>query len=164
MFNNISWQAYWVTIALLTAGYYLVVYLLYFRKDFSIEWGKSAKVRTLSPSLYSTSDRATLASEAVSQPTLFAGSEEFQCPQMDTIEHAVYACMDEINAYLTEAKQRKCIKEEMMYSLQSILQKYPAIAVSEYKESLTNVMVNQCEYQCSVHLSADDVVRVWLGR
>lgn len=163
MFNNISWQGYWITIALLTAGYYLVVYLLYFRKDFSIEWSKISKTGALSSSLPSTTDRTTSASEAVSQPTLFAGSEEFQCPEMDTIEHAVYACMDEINAFLAEAKQRRCVKEEMMYSLQSILKKYPAIAGSEYKESLTNVMVNQCEYQCAVHLSADDVVRVWLG-
>jgi hypothetical protein len=164
MFNSISWQGYWITIALLSAGYYLVVYLLYFRKDFSIEWGKSSKFNEESPFLPTTSGSVTSPPDTVGHPSLFdISSEEFQRPAKDTVESAVYTCMDEINAYLEEAKQSKCVKEEMLYALHSILKKYPGIAVSEYKESLTNVMVNQCEYHCSVHLSADDVVQVWVG-
>ncbi|WP_121356762.1 hypothetical protein [Flavisolibacter nicotianae] len=163
MFNNISWQGYWITIALLTAGYYLVIYLLYFRKDFSIEWRKDSKRNEESPFLSTSPDSAVSFSDAVQQSSLFDNFEEFQRPSADTIEHAVYTCMDEINAYLEEAKRSKCIKEEMLYALYSILKKFPAISTSEYKESVTNVIVNQCEYLCSVHLNADDVVRVWVG-
>jgi len=163
MFNNISWQGYWITIALLSAGYYLIVYLLYFRKDFSIEWSKRSKSNDESPFLPTTPNSGISPSDAVLQPSLFDNSEEFQRPEPGTVEHAVYACMDEINAYLEEAKRSKCVKEEMQYALHSILRKYPAIAASEYKESVTNVIMNQCEFVCSVHLSADDVVRVWVG-
>lgn len=163
MFNNISWQGYWITIALLTGGYYLVIYLLYFRKDFSIECSNRLKPKEESSSLSIPPNSIASAIDAVQQPSRFDNSEEFQSSFPDTIEHAVYACMDEINAYLEEAKRTKCVKDEMMYALHSILKKYPAISTSEYKESLTNVLVSQCEYVCSVHLSADDVVRVWVG-
>ncbi|HWJ29135.1 MAG TPA: hypothetical protein VNS32_21515, partial [Flavisolibacter sp.] len=36
MLHTISWQGYWTTLALITVGYYLAIYLLYFRKDFGI--------------------------------------------------------------------------------------------------------------------------------
>lgn len=162
MFNNISWQGYWITIALLSAGYYLVIYLLYFRKNFKIEWSKHSK-STVSSSSPAAPDAATPQQERTVQPALFESADDFHYPKVETIEHTVYACMDEINAYMLEAKRSKCAKEELMYGLHGILRKYPTISASEYKESLTNVIVNQCEYLCSVHLSADDVVRVWLG-
>jgi hypothetical protein len=163
MLNNINWQGYWITIALLIAGYYLVIYMLYLRKDFSIEWRKGSKPNEESPFFSTSPNSAVSSSDAVHQPPLFDSFEEFQRPSANTIEHAVYTCMDEINAYLEEAKRSKCIKEEMLFALHSILKKFPAISTSDYKESVTNVIVNQCEYLCSVHLSADDVVRVWVG-
>jgi hypothetical protein len=163
MFNNISWQGYWITIALFTAGYYLIVYLLYFRKGFSIEWNRNAKSKEDSAFSAFTADSPVPQTAAVEQPSLFNTSEEFQRPAKDSIEGAVYACMDEVAAYLEEVKRSKCVKEEMLYALHGILRKYPAIAASQYKESVTNVLVSQCDFHCSVHLSADDVVRVWVG-
>jgi hypothetical protein len=163
MFQEISWQSYWTVIAVLSGVYYFVIYLLYFRKDFAIKWSRNSKSNEESPFSSFTAGGAASQPVTPEQSTLFHGSEEFQSPAKDTIESAVYTCMDEINAYLGEAKRSKCVKEEMLYALNAILRKYPAIAGSEYKESVTNVVVNQCEYHCSVHLSADDVVKVWVG-
>ncbi|MBB1287052.1 hypothetical protein HRH25_21900 [Flavisolibacter sp. BT320] len=165
MFNNISWQGYWVCLALLTAGYYLVIYLLYFRKDFSIEWRKRSPEQTKSPFFSHSSVQSGVDGhkETFQQSSLFGNPvEEFQLPEADSLELVVYSCMDEINAYLAEAKKARCAKEEIIYAFQSILKKYPGLSTSEYKESLTNVLVSQCEHDCSIRLSADDVVRVWV--
>lgn len=164
MFDNISWQGYWATIAILTAGYYLAIYLLYYRNDFLVEWQKRSKFHSKSPLSYTSTEGARPPLNNLQQPSLFDDPEEFQRPENTTTEFAVYSCMDEINAYFEEAKRNKCAKEELLFALQNILSKYPAISTSEYKESLTNVVVNQCEYICSVHLSADDVLRVWVNR
>jgi hypothetical protein len=43
MINNISWQGYWMSIALLTGSYYLVILLLYYRNDFKY-WLASSMV------------------------------------------------------------------------------------------------------------------------
>ena len=166
MLNNISWEGYWITIALLSAGYYLVIYLRYFRKDFSIEWGKRSNEQVKSPFFPHSSVQGGIDGhkENLQQTSLFDNPvEEFQLPEAESLEHVVYSCMDEINAYLAEAKKSRCAKEEIVYSFQSILKKYPALSTSEYKESLTNVLVSQCEHVCSIRLSADDVVRVWVG-
>lgn len=166
MLNNISWEGYWITIALLSAGYYFVVYLLYFRKDFSIEWGKRSNEQAKSPFFSYSSGKSGVVDhkENLQQTSLFDNPvEEFQIPEADSLEHVVYSCMDEISAYLAEAKKSRCAKEEIIYAFQSILKKYPALSTSEYKESLTNVLVSQCEHDCSIRLSADDVVRVWVG-
>lgn len=163
MLNNISWQGYWTAIALLTAAYYLFIYLLYFRKDVSIIWRKRVIPReeSLFPSIPSGSMHHQPGT--IKPSDLFDYPEEFQRPAKNSIESAVYACMDEVAAYLEGAKRSKCVKEEMLFALNTILRKYPSIAASEYKESLTNVLVHQCEYHCSVHLSAEDVAQVWVG-
>lgn len=76
----------------------------------------------------------------------------------------VYACMDEITAYFEAVFKTTCEKEKLINSLQLLLQKYPAIKNSQYKESLTNVIVTQCENRCSIHLSAEDVEGLCLDR
>jgi len=163
MFNNISWQSYWIAIALFSAGYYLVIYVLYFRHDFVIRRSKASTSAAESSFLSQTTTGQDSQSGAAQQSFLFNHPEDFQRPEMNTMEHTVYTCMDEINAFLEEARRGKCVKEDVIVDLHRILRKYPTISTSEYKESLTNVIVGQCEYRCSVHLSADDVVRVWLG-
>ena len=160
MFNNISWQGYWITIALFTASYYLFIYIRYFRKSFFLE-GKKRIAAEEQPFSF-VNEPADRPSATTEQPELSDHSDDFQLPAKDTIEGMVYTCMDELNAYLEEAKRSKCVKEEMLLALRSILRKYPAIAASEYKNSVTTVLVSQCEFVCSVHLSAEEVLGVWV--
>src|SRR5687768_4566017 len=157
MFNNISWQGYWLTIALISAGYYLSIYLLYFRSDFKILIGR----KTTSDS-FPIAGNSLLEKEA-EQSEALNDSAEFEVPGKNSEEAIVYACIDELDAFFNESKKGKCNKEEMIFSLQSILKKYPSLKHSAYKASLTNVMVGQCEHICSIHLDADDLVRVWFG-
>jgi len=162
MFNNISWQGYWLTIALLSTGYYLTVYLLYFRNDFKVFFNRKLSVNNHSHFVSPGSDLKQETSN--SQPSLFDDAIEFQSPDPHSEEAIVYACIDEIDAFLKEAKKSKCIKEELIFSLQLILKKYPSLKNSQFKASVTNVIVGQCEHNCSIHLNADDVVRVWFGQ
>lgn len=140
MFNTISWQSYWTMLAISLAIYYLFLFLVYYRKDF----------------MTSLSSRGMKQSFAINP-------DEFQSPLPDTDEGIVYSCMDELNAFFEEAKKRKWSKNEMIYSIQRILEKYPSIKTSGYKQSVSNVLLNQCEHICSIHLNAEELNRVWLG-
>jgi hypothetical protein len=160
MFNNISWQGYWATIALLTTGYYLSIYLLYFRNDFKILF--RGKASSDSENYFGFS-RFAPAGNKTTNPSGSTDSEEFQTPDKNSEEAVVYACIDELDAFFNESKKSKCLKDEMVSSLQSILKKYPSLKTSVYKASVTNVIVGQCEHICSIHLKADDVDRVWFG-
>ena len=142
MINNISWQSYWIWLAVISAGYYLIIYLLYYRHDFKA-W--------IHPKPYN-SDGIASASESIIQP-----------PVEKDAERLIDSCMDELNAFFEESRRKKVMKEELIYSLQLLLKKYPSLKDSEYKESLTNLIATQCEDTCLVRLNADEVYHVWLG-
>jgi hypothetical protein len=158
MFNNISWQGYWITLALLSAGYYLVIYFLYYRSDFTIILPKRKSPTSRGDNRTAFPPRANSASTSASLT-----QEEFEVPSKDSEEYPIYSLMNEVTAYFEEAKKARCEKEEVLYALRRILSKFPAVKSSVYKESLTNVIVSEAELHCSIHFSADDMEKVWLG-
>ncbi len=142
MINNISWQSYWIWLAVISTGYYLVIYLLYYRHDFKVWIHRKPYY----------SDGIVSASESNIQP-----------PVERDAERLIDSCMDELNAFFEESRRKKVMKEELIYSLQLLLKKYPSLKDSEYKESLSNLIATQCEDTCLVRLNADEVYHVWLG-
>src|SRR5215218_9364555 len=97
MFNTITWQGYWTTLAQLSAGYYLVIYLLYYRRDFKIEFPKrepSKNYPVASPAVASFMKEQNDALSITEEEDL-----SFVTPT-DKNERLVYACIDEFNAYL----------------------------------------------------------------
>jgi hypothetical protein len=147
MFNAISWDEYFIFLAISTALYYLVVYLLYFRNAGEISL--QTKHRTYDGEQSSREQPPTL----LDQETY---AEE-------NLQHIVYACMDELNAFFENQKSSKAVKSEVMYALYGILQKYSSLRNCDYKESITNVIALQCENICSIHLSAEELKGVWFG-
>ncbi len=166
MLNNISWQGYWATLAISTAFYYIWLYLKYFRNQFKIPYlHPSSPVPQAPHSVKSFLEESIVSDVPVTGPNLFGEEDSpFETPDKDSEEEIVYAFMNELNAYLENAKKQKCVKEEIIFSIQSILKKYPTLKTSQYKESISNVLVSECEHLCSIHLSGEDVVQVWLGR
>lgn len=155
MFNNISWQGYWITLALISAGYYLFIYLLYFRNDFKVSIARGEK-RKWNPA----------SDSGATQPTLFGSNvqpADFVNESNTEVDHLVHACTDELSAYFQEASRSKGSKEEMLYALSKILSKYSALRSSEYADSLQNLIRSEAEHHCSLHLSAEDISKVWLG-
>ncbi|MFL5788122.1 MAG: hypothetical protein ACJ748_08715 [Flavisolibacter sp.] len=163
MLHTISWQSYWITLALLSGIYYLVIYLLYFRNKLDISSNPKSNQEFYSAN--TNCDEQTLTEFRQKQRSLFGEqlSSEFSTPSENTVENLVYGCMDEINAFFEQAKKTKWLKNNLINSLRSILNKYPSLKDSEYKESISNVLVTECEHNCSVHLNAEDVIHVWLG-
>jgi hypothetical protein len=157
MFYNISWQSYWLSVALLITGYYLFVYLVYFRSDIKVNW----KVKDRRASKLFLSDNAVNMKGDLLQNDL---DESFALPYPETDENIVYAFIDELNAFLDESKRSKCIKEQLLSSIGLLLKKYPTLKDSAFKESVLNVIVTQCESVCSIHLKVEEVVHVWLWK
>jgi len=151
MFSSISWQEYWTSLTLITFAYYLVIYLLYFKKGKQLSSQEHEFITERSP-------------KEESQPTLFeVDSPDSKQRVKEGEEHMIQGCMDELNAFFENHKRKKAIKNELIFGLYTILQKYPSIINSDYRESLTNVIAAQCESICSIHLSAEELKGVWFG-
>ena len=139
MVDNISWQSYWYTIAIILAGYYLVIYLLYFRNDFTFKVPSKPNVKGV-------------------------GNEQgMQGPPKKEEEYLFDACLNELTAFFEEARQTKWIKEELSDSLQRFFKKYSSLKSSEFYTLLNHIVVGQSENYCSIHFNAEDIERVWLG-
>jgi hypothetical protein len=158
MFNNISWQGYWICLAFTTGGYYLVVCLIYFRNDLFRRFEQKPDLASDLARAGSPLSRIDNSEPAPNHSDL----SDFKNPPPDSEEHMVYACMDELNAFFEAVRESKPAKAVMLSSLKVILQKYPALKGSKHHESLLNVIITQCQTTCSIHLEADDMVGVWL--
>jgi hypothetical protein len=143
MFENISWQTYWTLVAVLSIGYYLAVYLLYFRK------GLVGRFQT--PNL--SAENVTNTS-----PSSFIIDNE----SIDKAGLQAQSCLDEINAFFEAKKKSKTEKNELLYGLYGIAQKYSSLKDSPYSDTLSNIIVTQAQSICSVHLGVDEVKAVWL--
>jgi hypothetical protein len=144
MFNTISWQSYWTMLAISLAVYYFFIVFIYYRKELKAAF-------------------FTKTFKGNANQSFTINEDEFKAPDKDSEEGIVYSCMDELNAFFEEAKKRKWNKKEMIYALQGIMKKYPSIKTSGYKQSVSNVLLNQCEHICSIHLNAEELNHVWLG-
>jgi hypothetical protein len=143
MFNTISWQGYWTFLALSLTGYYLAVYLLYFRNDFRLSFH-------------------TKTTDGIGSAGMFSSDDSYNSSEKEAEDRLAESCLDEINAFFEQTRRTKCVKEELIYSLQLVLKKYHWLKASVYKETVSNVIVSQAEHHCSIHLSAEEVSHVWL--
>lgn len=151
MIHNISWADFFTTVVIAVLVYYAMVVYACYRQDL----GQLVNRKPMG---------AAQAAGRINQPSLFEPQDpEFRLPPNDSAERMVYDCVDEVNAFLEQAKAQRCTKENLIPSLQRILKKYPQVKTSDYKESLSNVLITQCEHVCSVRLSAEDMVVVWEG-
>ena len=149
MFNNINWQSYWTSIALITTVYYLAVFLIYFRKDFR----QFLSLKVL----------ATYKGLADSPSPITHTSGTLPEEKDKTEEHIVYACIDEIKALFDGLKRSKGVKQEIIYGLSQVLSKYPTLKDSGYRRTINHVIVLQCEHHCSIRLSTEEADHVWIG-
>lgn len=149
MFSTISWQNYWQCLAITTAVYYIFVYLVYFREKVALF--VSRKVR----------------GDAIVTKDSLSGEINIDSDlpeEQDRAEaYMAYACIDEIKALFEQLKSSKGVKSEILYALQKLLAKYPALKTSGYHKSIITVIVSQCEHICAIRLNKEEVDHAWMG-
>ena len=144
MLNGISWIEYWTTTVIVAGCYYIIIALLCY--------GKELKILFLQPS--TTVNKSTAG-------TVFANVDEDQLIGDEELPTTLQPLMDELQAYIQSAAQVGRMKEEMIYAMKQIINKYPGIKNSEYKLSVNRLIEFECEQACSIHLSAEDVHMLW---
>lgn len=168
MINNISWGSYGIAVALISLGYYLVIYLLYFKSIFKLSVCLNQYERSqanIFPTPPSVQGEGKVA-ESMNEKTPLLEQQSgaiWQAPLQESKEYTVRALIDELQAFFAQSGKTKAVKQEMIYSLQRLLRKYPSIRASEYEDSVNNLIIAQLEDLCSIHLDEEDVIRVWLG-
>jgi hypothetical protein len=153
MFNSISWSQYIVTIALLLVLYYLFVGFKYYHWEILNLIG-IRKVET-----------DTIVIPAVHNqvnPVLTEKHEDYlPKPALDIdISPVVQSFTDEVMAYLNEAKP-SVQQNELLYSLQLIASKYPALKDADCKDELLQAVLNEVNHKYPGLLESVDLITLW---
>lgn len=72
----------------------------------------------------------------------------------------VHDLVDEIQAFF-QASGGSLEKQEILQSLQRLIQKYAVLKGTSFKEAINNLIISACENNCSIHLSENEVSELW---
>lgn len=149
MLNNISWQSFWISIALTTTVYYLTIFLIYFPGNFKIFWSQG--------SLFISKERTG------SMQSYFPPEDAIPEERSRSEEIIVYACIDEVKALFEQFKCSKGVRQEIVKALQQVLNKYSTLKDSPFRPVIDHMVVFQADQICSIRLSNSDMDDVWIS-
>ena len=164
MLNNISWASYFYALTILLTVYYAVILVLFYRSEvlqllihkrlFLLVKFKAFANRIEDARMGGNQSKML---QENSESTTFESRAEVHNTQIEQ------AALDEVKAYITQAAQYNTIKEELLFSLQNILKKYPMQGNTPLQHTLNNLIALECANKCSIHLSEDEVSGLWRG-
>ena len=157
---SLTWANYALLVSVCLIAYYLIVALLFYRKDFLsllVKRDKNVPFESYDSSFsnddYIKNTNLTLFGEEVEED--FQSLNEEQNLSPDTHDFA-----DEIAAY-TSSCDNSIEKEELLHHLRKIILKYPSLADSESQYELNQLITMLTENDCSIHLSAEEASELW---
>ncbi|TKK64717.1 hypothetical protein FC093_21965 [Ilyomonas limi] len=160
---SLTWANFVLITGLCLIGYYIVIGLLYYRKDISLLLKPKEKDRlpvTAKQDLFTTEDanveNKILSNDPASEDILPADDEPPTTPP------DVQDFVDEIDAY-TQACGAEVSKEELLINFRKILHKYPALINSSLRSVLAGVIATASENNCSIHWREDELNELWDG-
>ena len=149
MLKDISWTNYGIFILITLVVYYVTVAILYYFNE----------IKQLSSGKFNLFLRLSKSKKFIAgQNSLLA----INSGAKDDLQHIVSDYMDQIKSALKQAADKNLIKEEIIYSLQLLADKYSVIKNSPFKSFITDYILIECNNYCSIHLDAEDLNRIWV--
>ncbi len=131
--NVISWSQYFLITAVALFLYYTWLFFIFYAKGIMRRFSKNKVAET--------------------KPENENASGE--------IFGIVYRLQDEVKETIEEAAAKKYPKEEIILSLQMVLEKY-ALAATPFRFAVNNFIERQCKNNCNVALDENELKQLWL--
>jgi hypothetical protein len=163
MLKQITWHEYWTIVITLTAIYELFVVAIFYRKDLLMLAKGKSNVRVIGAS---DGEAASNHSQKHQRPHLFTVSatdtnEEAETHEINLTPMA-HELADEIEVLLNEAGEKEFGKPEILFGLKQIIKSFRSLVNTSYRDDINNLIAQQCETNCSVALSEEEVQTLWL--
>jgi hypothetical protein len=131
MFEAISWSSYWLTVFVLAVIYYLVIVLLYFKREL-----------------------AGLIRRRSSDGIIADHLPEPELQQYFQNEISAFIQQSGQNA---SAKEEMLFGLQRLFHAA----RFEGFDKTAYKEAINKDIINECQQYCSVHLSEEDLRVLW---
>lgn len=158
MLSNISWSNYIVVVVLVLASWYLLVGLRFYLKVLEdIAAGKrKLQIRGTAGKWNEVSDYDLRYLDSIEINSL-----ELVPSASDTIFQEVDGLVKRLKNVLTDATQRKLVKQEFEDYLRLILKGYPLLRASPYRSAIDELIATECEKHGPVLLTQQEVGALW---
>jgi hypothetical protein len=182
MFKEISWKEYWTLILLLATVYYIFVFLIFYQKEIAllVKGKKNAQLTPEAEPLFSSAQICNDTFLSPAQTSLFeedsqvsaniySDNEDETINEEDNDLHEInlipyaHELADEIKQLFEKAREKRYVKEELLFSLKEIIKAYQQLKRTSYQNDINNLIFAHSETYCSIHLNADEVATVWLN-
>jgi hypothetical protein len=153
MFNSISWSQYITAIIILLVLYYCFIGFKYFRWEILSFIGiKKVEDNTIATPVFSNANQ----SFKTENPEDYLPKQNLEID----ISPLVQSFTDEVQAYIQGAKPN-VQQPELLYSLQFIAAKYPALKDADCKDELLQMIFNEINSKISDLIELSDLKLLW---
>ena len=155
MIKTISWNEFLTFTGLLIAAYYVVIIMLYYRKECLDILSNRGKL------VLPESTQKQNIGVPVSD---IAGIHSVHQSNADsTLMPVVHELMEELNQVITIAGKKQYAKEELIFSIQQVLHNYAQLKSTTFQTSINNYIEAEIIDHCSIHLSAGEMHSLWMS-
>jgi hypothetical protein len=156
MFKNISWSSYGMFILITLVVYYATIGILYYLNEIKRAFsGKSGSLLKLNPS------KKFVAKNDIQDQNYCLNKDGFGQHSEESLHALADECMSDVKNTLQYASNNNLVKQEVIYSLQQLLNKYPTIQDTSFKSFITNYILIECVNYFSIHLDEDELKGIW---
>jgi len=137
MLTGITWAQFLEGIALLLIGYYVVVGMLYFKKEISVVVQRKANAATQE------------------------NDETYAQSSQDPLMPQIYELMVSIKEHMQRAATHQYVSNETIFGLQQLIQQYPAVKASRFIPSINNEIIQLSNELLAHPFTDDELTAIW---
>lgn len=137
MLTGITWAQFLEGVVLLLIGYYVVVGVLYFKKEISLVMQReyiAAKVEN---------------------------DESYTQSPLDPLMQQIYELMASVKEHMHQAGTQQYSAAETIFGLQQLIQQYPAIKASRFVPSINNEIVQLSSDLLGQPFTDGEITAIW---
>lgn len=159
MLHTISWSTYFEIIGLILIAYYAIIAIVFYRRDFEfILTHRSTFQQPIAiPQVKEFDHEVHQSKTAVTQENI-----DLFFPDANNFSAVAESLIDELKAF-TLSSGTDYNKVELINALQKLLKRYFVLKESPFQTYINIVIANECENNCSIVLSEEELSVLWNG-
>jgi len=154
MFNQISWQNYFIVVAITITIYYLYVGIRYYSKELTGIFSGTTRLKLKSKGVEV--ERPPYAEE---QPEAFNDDEDDEMLDDEFIQSE--QLVGRLKNVISAAPKESLQPDEVENRIRTVLNDFPAIKDSVLRSSVNELIVSECEKYGAADFAEDEVDLMW---
>ncbi len=160
MFSGISWATYLLVVFLVLVAWYMFVGLRFYSDELKevLKGHQEPAIVLHQPNEQPEEETNTEENENTAVPE----EADLTAPVDDTYRH-VQDLTGTLIEVITDASQKKYVKQELVQYLKRALNRYPELKDSPYRPAINELIISECDKQGAITLNEQETELLWTG-